>query len=122
MLPEYKQVFLAEMDELRQQRARAAEREAERARVKELLQLEGAQEAPALASGMGTQYQGPEWREELMSTFYRTQHNDLQHQLNEMLNPEVVKRQFNMRVTQISEYSNAKYNNTVFNNPKHSSC
>jgi hypothetical protein len=33
--------------------------------------------------------------------------------MNELLNPEVAKKTNNMRVTQISEYSNAKHNNTV---------
>lgn len=42
--------------------------------------------------------------------------------MNLELNPEVRRKNFNMRATQISEYSNAKHNNTVFVNPKFTSC
>ena len=37
-------------------------------------------------------------------------------------NPEVGRKQHNIRSTQISEYSNARHNNTVFVNPKNTSC
>jgi len=62
------------------------------------------------------------WRSNLTQTFYRQEHNEQQHHLNGTLNPEVLRKKHNVRVTQISEYSNAKHNNTVFLNPKHSSC
>ena len=38
------------------------------------------------------------------------------------MNPEVARKNNNIRSTPISEYSNARHNNTVFINPKNTSC
>lgn len=51
------------------------------------------------------------------------QNHGMSHfELNLMMNPEIAKKQNNIRSTQISEYSNARHNNTVFVNPKNTSC
>ncbi len=39
-----------------------------------------------------------------------------------MINPEVKKKENNIQLTPISEYSNAMHNKTVFVNPKSTSC
>jgi hypothetical protein len=38
------------------------------------------------------------------------------------MNPEIAKKQNNIQLTPISEYSNAVHNKTVFVNPKNISC
>jgi hypothetical protein len=38
------------------------------------------------------------------------------------MNPEVARKNNNIRSTPISQYSNARHNNTVFINPKNTSC
>jgi hypothetical protein len=44
------------------------------------------------------------------------------HELNMLVNPEVRRKNNNIQLTQISEYSNAMHNKTVFVNPKFTSC
>ncbi|KRX01643.1 hypothetical protein PPERSA_03727 [Pseudocohnilembus persalinus] len=58
-----------------------------------------------------SQYSSANWRQNLTTSHYNTQHNEKQHILNAQLNPEVKNKRNNMRVTQISEYSNALHNN-----------
>lgn len=63
-----------------------------------------------------------DWRENLNQTTTATQHHDGHFNINLLMNPEVGRKQHNIRSTQISEYSNARHNNTVFVNPKNTSC
>lgn len=69
-----------------------------------------------------SQYSSTEWRQQLNQTSIRSNHDDTHFQMNLLMNPEINKKQHNIRSTQISEYSNAKHNNTVFVNPKNTSC
>jgi hypothetical protein len=49
-------------------------------------------------------------------------HDPTQHELNLLMNPEIKKKQNNIQLTPISQYSNAMHNKTVFVNPKFTSC
>jgi hypothetical protein len=69
-----------------------------------------------------SQYSSPDWRQTLNQTTTGTHHNESHYNLNLLMNPEVGKKQNNIRSTPISEYSNARHNNTVFVNPKNTSC
>ena len=69
-----------------------------------------------------SQYSSSDWRKNLNSTTAQQNHGSDQFNLNLLMNPEIAKKQNNIRSTQISEYSNAKHNNTVFVNPKNTSC
>ncbi|KAM3141341.1 hypothetical protein pb186bvf_006459 [Paramecium bursaria] len=69
-----------------------------------------------------TKYSDTNWRNKLNTSYYTKEHGIEHFKINQLLNPEVKTKTFNMRATQISEYSNAKHNNTVFVNPKFTSC
>ena len=63
-----------------------------------------------------TTYSSEQWRAELMTSTTTADHNPGQFA---DLNPDM---KFNLRRTPISEYSNALHNNTVFINPRFTSC
>ena len=66
-----------------------------------------------------SQYKDPEFRADLMTTTDRVDQNCLPDQdLLESMRT----KEFNNRVTNISEYSNALNRGRVFTNPKFSSC
>lgn len=67
-------------------------------------------------------YSGSDWRQQLNSTSYGRLHDVSHHQLNLLVNPEIARKQHNIQLTPISEYSNAMHNKTVFVNPKNISC
>lgn len=69
-----------------------------------------------------SQYSSADWRQTLTQTTVQANHNESHFQINKLLNPEVAKKTHNIMSTQISEYSNARHNNTVFVNPKNTSC
>ena len=64
------------------------------------------------------QYRDPEMRGELNVTTNRGVQNNLDPEISEKLR----ETKYNMRVTSISEYSNALNRGRVFTNPKFSSC
>lgn len=69
-----------------------------------------------------SQYSGGLWKQHLNQTHYKKNHNDTHYDLNLLVNPEIAKKQHNIQLTTISEYSNAMHNKTVFVNPKNISC
>lgn len=66
-----------------------------------------------------SQYKEQEFRKELLATTNRITQNNLPDQ--EMLE-NMRTKEFNNRITNISEYSNALNRGRVFTNPKFSSC
>ncbi|KAL4483812.1 hypothetical protein ABPG72_006187 [Tetrahymena utriculariae] len=68
------------------------------------------------------QYSDDVWRKKMQTSFYNNEHNEKQFEYNTLLNPEIGRKDNYMRVTRISEYSNALHNNRVFINPKFTSC
>lgn len=64
------------------------------------------------------QYRDPEMRTQLNATTNRAGQNNLDFEITEKLR----ETKYNLRVTNISEYSNALNRGRVFTNPKFSSC
>ncbi|CAD8113384.1 unnamed protein product [Paramecium sonneborni] len=116
----YREEFLEELDKIRQQYSFGQTQQMSQSQQKKVnLQFKVTDTNDIWNT---SKYSDNKWRGNLTTTFYNKEHNASHYEVNSLLNPEVTRKNFNMRATQISEYSNAKHNNTVFVNPKFTSC